>query len=416
MHNDEEDNEYLLAQSPQEWKWLLQDEGLLGRTSIIKGTTRAATDTAAAESSIEDALDKLHRMAGQELRVLERHLDQAQKCLVTHQKRLLAVQHCQKEQLHLLDRWLLPTMTRVGSDQLPGGPPTCSDANENTTSSDARELVSLEEEMSRYIAEKIEPRCLEHIQEAWKKHQPKVQEIFQRYQQAMTVSGHSMDWNLLGPALASLSTRIIATSDDDDSNWRTDITTLEQYRKIRRNLREMQSFFHTRTQLHKSTPPFLMNELMIMMTTTSPGSDVDPAAVTTPWDNNKEYDTMLETILRDMTPPAVMLQEWCLWYDLAPQYQQQRQQQLQEEKEEDEPPCYHHNSWVGHCYAAHTQLRTIENLLQKAHNDVTHDEEQVQRWQLRVDQCRESMQILKSELQVKITALFDFEDEIVIVV
>jgi small-conductance mechanosensitive channel len=133
----------------------------------------------------------------------------------------------------------------------------------------------------------------------------------------------------------------------------------------------------------------------------------------TPWDNDKEYETTLQTILLEMTPPPVMLQEWCLWHDLEPQ--QQRQKPPQEEKVEEEPPCHQHNSWVGHWYAARKQLRTIENLLQKAHDDVTHDEQQVQQWQLQVDQCQEAIQILKSELQVKITALFDFEDEIVIV-
>ena len=145
--------------------------------------------------------------------------------------------------------------------------------------------------------------------------------------------------------------------------------------------------------------------------TTSSTSDA-PVVVTT-WDNSKEYDTLLETILHDMTPPALLLQEWCLWYDLPPQ-QQREQQQKQEQQQETEPR--HNSSWVGQWYAAQTQLRTIGNVLQEAHDAVTHEEQQVRQLQLQVDEYRESIQVLKSELQVKITALFDFEDEIVIVV
>lgn len=337
----DDDYAYLLAQSPQEWKWLLQDEGLMEDSD-----------------ETESALNSLQRM-GHDLQNLERQMHRANNNQNHTSMRMRHSLQQQHEQQQLL------------SDMMP-------------TDFDITTTTSLEDDMDKYMTETVEPSCRIHIQNEWTKHKDSVQEIFECYQKMMQTSELSVEMHTIRKALA-----LTATAHDDDDDGITGIGTgtciegqleLEDYQQIVMDLKELQSFCHERTRVQKSIPSFMISVL---------GDEWNNKSTTgntthTTNGNNNDYESKLGSLLHDMRP--FQFHWWVMWHD-----------------------SIQRNIWISHWDKIRRKARDLMVQEEEKHHA------QELELQVQVDECQSNILFLKTKLQTKITSLFDFEDEIEIV-
>jgi hypothetical protein len=343
-----ENDEYLLAQSPQEWKWLLQDEGLIPEPQqdevpdlLTVSTTTAPPDFATINDSanVGDALDWLQQACSQDLKWKDSQLEQAK-------KRSRAIQN------HVAS---LEKRIRQDTQQY-------NDLPEAIRSLQDPDAALLEETISKFVSEVIEPQCLEHVLQGWNKHVDAVRTIEKGYQQAMQLL-------MAPPQEISRSTLQILRQVLENSS---SIDSLEAYRLLGTDVKEMQSFLQTRHRLvvKKSIPSFLA------ALATMEGDD-----------NLGEHVSTLQSLLDDMSPPSQIRVWWHLWQD-----------------------DLHRKGWIAHYGQVQSRIQASKATLKELRGK--QEEYAAMLEDSKVSECRAQIMRVKKELEAKITHLFDFEDSI----
>lgn len=256
-------DEYALAQTPQEWKWLLQDEGLLEPIVTEEG-----------DENVAAALDWLHKSTSTDLLLSKGRLERATKQCQATRQRVAAYQRIlqnQKQQHRQLLRDELSSVVNSTHTR------THEHVMDIVISCTTTTKAELEAAITNYMNETVEPTCLNHVQRAWNDHKSALGEIWRQYQQTVETQNVTPAQDLLPKLLV-----------DDDSS--STIDSLEIYQALLNELRELQAFYSTRARFQKSVPSFLQTACLEQV---------------------EEHDAMLNDVLRDITgAPAQRLWTW----------------------------------------------------------------------------------------------------------
>jgi hypothetical protein len=179
MTGKTEDGDYLLAQTPQEWKWLLQDEGLIVLEDDDGDHVNKQVDDEMdpEHDHVGSALDNLQRLV-QQVQDLQAQLESKQRQQEREDARASVWQKRRTKLLHEWHMWMPAS-------------------------------ISSRDQLQEYIRETVEPACLEYIQGRWEKHTELLKSLLQDHAQVMKVIGSkTTDKIVMLPSLLDSTARI----------------------------------------------------------------------------------------------------------------------------------------------------------------------------------------------------------------
>lgn len=354
--NAEINEEYLLSQSPQEWKWLLKEEGII-QNEDNNGWRDESFDMAVMpfmdlydESKhfpLEYSLDWLVHLS-QNIAKMEKEVKHLKGKIKSDENRSRFLQRqldtCQNEWRKNVPEALLKVALDDDFQSVHGTLETC-------------------------MNKQVIPDCLRCVQQAWSKHASFLLSFLEYHEQIRSLIGEQVSNTVQYPTLK----RLLSINNTHD-NVHVVISSWEIYSLVMLELQYLERFQKTWEQQQNGKVSLTRLE--------------SKASVVTNHSFKQSPSLILKKVLQDLRPLPKFFSFWASWHT-------------------------ERNAWITRLKLIHQRRSRLAKSLKKF--DERTNNSSIEELQSNIDTSRNRLQKAKERLEVEITNRFDFEDCIEII-